>query len=75
MDQFNSNPLTARSSPAQSSVLSGKLGMVTSALGAFHKKPAPAPAPAAGGGTSVVLMETTSQESNFSQDPVPDSAF
>jgi hypothetical protein len=60
-----------------------------SVIGAFRrKKAAPAPAPAASvpattqtaaGGTptttSAVLMETTTQETNFSQEPVPTSVF
>jgi hypothetical protein len=57
-----------------------------SALGAFHRKkatpppPPPPPAPAAGatgatGTTKVTLMETTAQETNFSQEPVPLSVF
>jgi hypothetical protein len=63
-----------------SSVLPGKLG---SMMGGFHKKPAaqqPAPAattPASGsnGISNVVLMQTTEQMLNFSQDAVPASAF
>jgi hypothetical protein len=60
----------------------------SSALGAFHRKkaatPPPAPAPAAATTTttadgtqttSAVLMETTTQKSNFSQETVPSSAF
>lgn len=57
-----------------------------SALGAFRRKktaPAPAPppaaspavAPAGGMQTSAVLMSMTTQEMNFSQEPVPMSAF
>jgi hypothetical protein len=63
-----------------SSVLPGKLG---SMMGGFHKKPAaqqPAPAattPASGssGTTNVVLMQTTEQMLNFSEDAVPASSF
>jgi hypothetical protein len=59
----------------------------SSALGAFRRKkaapaaPAPTPAtspaaaPAAGTQTSAVLMSMTMQETNFSQEPVPLSAF
>jgi hypothetical protein len=67
-----------------SSVLPGKLGSI---MGGFHKKPAaqqPAPAattPASGssggstGGSNVILMQTTAQMSNFSQNAIPASAF
>jgi hypothetical protein len=67
-----------------SSVLPGKLG---SMMGGFHKKPAAQqPAPAAtttdsgssggsNGTSNVVLMQTTEQMLNFSQDAVPASAF
>jgi len=67
-------------------VLGSALG--SSALGAFHKKKAAAAAPApaatatatpAADGTqttqSAVLMEMTTQKSNFSQETVPASAF
>jgi hypothetical protein len=60
----------------------------SSALGAFHRKkaatPAPAPTPTAATTTATadgtqtagaVLMETTTQKSNFSQETVPSSAF
>ena len=69
----------------------GKLGVFgnalgSSALGAFRRKKAatPAPTPAAATTTAsadstqtagAVLMETTAQKSNFSQGPVPSSAF
>jgi len=69
----------------------GKLGVFgnalgSSALGAFRRKKAatPAPAPAAATTTanpdgtqtaSAVLMETTTQKTNFSQQTVPSSAF
>jgi hypothetical protein len=66
-----------------SSVLPGKLGSV---MGGFHKKPAPQPAPAtptpasgssegSSGTSNVVLMQTTEQMLNFSQDAIPASAF
>jgi len=67
------------------SALGGSLG--GSALGAFHRKKAAAPAPdpsttpatATSDGSqtpsSGVLMEMTMQKSNFSQQPVPASAF
>ncbi len=62
-----------------SSVLPGKLGSV---MGGFHKKPAPQPAPATptpasgtSGGSNVILMQTTEQMLNFSQDAIPASAF
>jgi hypothetical protein len=66
------------------SVLPGKLG---SLMGGFHKKPAAQqPAPAAttpgpgsnggsNGGSNVVLMQTTDQMLNFSQDSIPASTF
>jgi hypothetical protein len=60
----------------------------SSALGAFHRKkaatPTPAPTPAAATTTaaadgtqtaSAVLMETTTQKSNFSRETLPSSAF
>jgi hypothetical protein len=69
-----------------SSVLPGRLG---SMMGGFHKKPAaqqPAPAPASApaatapasgssGTTNVVLMQTTEEMLNFSEDAVPASSF
>ncbi|MDR3754607.1 MAG: hypothetical protein P4K78_12345 [Terracidiphilus sp.] len=67
-----------------SSVLPGKLG---SMMGGFHKKPAAQqPAPAAttpdsgssggsNGTSNVVLMQTTEQMLNFSQDAISASAF
>ncbi len=64
---------------ALGSVLPGKLG---SMMGGFHKKPAPQPAPAtttqasgSSGGSNVILMQTTEQMLNFSQDAIPASAF
>jgi hypothetical protein len=68
---------------------SGKMGvfgnaLTNSALSAFKKKPkpapAPTPAPAAAAGTppgmqNVILMSTTTQLTNFSQNPGPSSAF
>jgi len=65
-------------SSAQGSIFSGKVGAVTSMIGAFHKKqPAqqPVPAAAAPSGSSGVLMQMTDQMLNFSQDPIVDSAF
>jgi hypothetical protein len=75
----------------EASAASSKMGIFGNALSsstfsAFHRKrpaPAPAPAPAtttpASTGTpamqTVVLMATTTQKSNFSQQPVPLSAF
>jgi hypothetical protein len=68
----------------------GRFGVVgtslsNSVIGAFHRKkqqpaqqaaPAAAPASATAPATqSVVLMETTSQETNFSSEPVPVSVF
>jgi hypothetical protein len=70
---------------------SSKLGVFGSALtnstfGAFRKKkaaaaPAPTPAPVAAPGspagqpTSAVLMSTTTQKTNFSEEPIPFSVF
>jgi len=67
---------------------SSKLGVFgsalsNSALGAFRRKkaaPAPAPPPAAAPAgttqtTSVVMMEMTKQQTNFSREPIPGSAF
>jgi hypothetical protein len=79
---------TAAGEAGRMGVFGSALG--SSALGAFHKKkaatPPPAAAPAATTTTpatadatqttnSAVLMETTSQKSNFSQATVPSSAF
>jgi hypothetical protein len=76
---------TAAGETSRLGVFGNALG--SSALGAFHRKkaatPAPAPAatastPAADGTqttTSAVLMETTTQKSNFSQETLPSSAF
>jgi hypothetical protein len=76
---------TAAGEAGKLGVFGSALG--NSALGAFRKKkaePAPAPAPAASpaaapGGTqatqSAVLMETTNQETDFSMEAVPPSAF
>jgi hypothetical protein len=77
---------TAAGEAGRLGVFGSALG--SSALGAFHKKKAaaqPAPTPAAttttatadGSQTSsgAILMETTSQKSNFSQAAVPASAF
>ena len=70
---------------------SGKMGifgnaLTNSALGAFHRKkatpppaaaaPAAAPAGAGTAGTqTVVLMSTTTQKTNFSEEPIPLSVF
>lgn len=67
----------------QGSVLPGRLGSMASMIGGFHKKqPAQQPAPAtttpsagSSGGSNVVLMQTTEQMSNFSEDPIPASVF
>jgi hypothetical protein len=78
---------TAASEASRMGVFGSALG--NSALGAFHRKKAAAPAPTpvadtttttastADGQTttSAVLMEMTMQKSNFSQGPVPESAF
>jgi hypothetical protein len=78
---------TAAAEAGRLGVFGSALG--SSALGAFHKKkaatpppaaaPAPAPTATATDGTqtttSAVLMETTTQKSNFSQAQVPASAF
>jgi hypothetical protein len=76
---------TAAGEAGKLGVFGSALG--NSALGAFRKKKAasaPAPAPAATpaaapGGTqatqSAVLMETTNQETDFSMEAVPPSAF
>jgi hypothetical protein len=77
----------ANTPPASSNTsVGGLLGSALggSALGGFHrKKPAPADSnnsttPAADGSqntSSAVLMETTTQKSNFSKESVPSSAF
>ncbi len=77
----------ANTTPASSNTsVGGLLGSALggSALGGFHrKKPAPADTnnsatPAADGSqttSSAVLMETTTQKSNFSRESVPSSAF
>ena len=76
---------TAAGETSRLGVFGNALG--SSALGAFHKKKAAAPAPAPAAATtttsadgtqtttSAVLMEMTTQKSNFSQDTVPSSAF
>jgi hypothetical protein len=77
---------TAAGEASRLGVFGNALG--SSALGAFHKKkaaapPPPPPAPAATATatdgtqttTSAVLMETTTQKSNFSQGSVPASSF
>jgi hypothetical protein len=80
---------TAAGEQAKASSKMGIFGnaLSSSALSAFHhKKPAPAPAPVpatptptTASGTpamqTVVLMATTTQKANFSQGPVPLSAF
>jgi hypothetical protein len=77
----NSGAQTSSAPTTPMGMLGSALG--GSALGAFHrKKAAQAPAatttPAADGtqpASGAVLMETTLQKSNFSQAPVPSSAF
>jgi hypothetical protein len=74
---------TAAGEASRLGVFGSALG--SSALGAFHKKKAATPPPAdttttpAANGTqtttSAVLMEMTTQKSNFSQAPVPSTAF
>jgi mRNA-degrading endonuclease HigB of HigAB toxin-antitoxin module len=82
---------TASGEAAKESGKMGIFGnaLTNSALGAFHRKkatPAPAPAaaqaatPAAAPGTpagmqTVVLMSTTTQKTNFSEEPIPFTAF
>jgi hypothetical protein len=75
---------TATQTAAGESSKMGVFGnaLTNSALNAFKKKPkpAPAPAPAAASGTpagmqNVILMSTTTQLTNFSQNPGPTSAF
>jgi hypothetical protein len=75
----NSGTQTSSTPTTPMGMLGSALG--SSALGGFHrKKPAPAPTttPAPDGtqpATGAVLMETTLQKSNFSQAPLPSSAF
>jgi hypothetical protein len=76
---------TAAGESSKMGIFGNALG--SSALGAFHKKKTATPAPAdtattttstANGTqttTSAVLMETTTQKSNFSQAEVPSTAF
>jgi hypothetical protein len=76
------NTTSSSPNPSVGGLLGSALG--GSALGGFHrKKPAPtdtnnSTTPAADGSqntSSAVLMETTTQKSNFSQGSVPSSAF
>lgn len=78
---------TAAGEASKLGIFGNALG--SSALGAFHKKKAATPPPAAATGAtatapaasgtqtanSAILMETTTQKSNFSQEPVSLSAF
>jgi hypothetical protein len=78
---------TAAGEASKLGIFGNALG--SSALGAFHKKKAATPPPAADTGAtattpaasgtqtanSAILMETTTQKSNFSQEPVSMSAF
>jgi hypothetical protein len=80
---------TAAGEASRMGVLGSALG--SSALGAFHRKKAATPPPAAAPAdtttattttnadgtqtTSAILMETTTQKSNFSQGAVPSTAF
>jgi hypothetical protein len=86
-DSAQGSAPAANTPPASSNTsVGGLLGSALggSALGGFHrKKPAPADSnnsttPAADGSqntSSAVLMETTTQKSNFSKESVPSSAF
>lgn len=85
-DSAQGSAPAANTPPASSNTsVGGLLGSALggSALGGFHrKKPAPADSnsttPAADGSqntSSAVLMETTTQKSNFSRESVPSSAF
>jgi hypothetical protein len=80
----------AQTGATEASRYGGALGsaLTSSALGAFRRKkstppaaapPAAAPAPTAPGATPatqhVVMMETTDQKNNFSQEAIPASVF
>jgi hypothetical protein len=85
-DSAQASTPAATTPPASSNnSVGGLLGsaLSNSALGGFHrKKPAPAdsnnsttPADGSQNTSSAVLMETTTQKSNFSRESVPSSAF